>query len=78
MNLKMFAQRLHEALDDIDFPIRLDERIEAFTKLVRIPRFKAEQLLNGTVQPEPELLKQIAEELEVTESWLTGKEEPHH
>lgn len=74
MNLKSFAERLHLELDQIDFPTRLDERVEAFSKLMDIPRFKAESILNGATMPEPELLKRLAEELEVTEAWLLGED----
>ncbi len=73
MNPKVFAERLHMELDEIDIPIRLEERIEAFAKLMDIPRFKAESLLNGATMPDSELLTSLAEELEVSEAWLLGE-----
>lgn len=76
MNPKGFADRLHRELDQIDFPTRLDERVEAFAKLMDIPRFKSESLLNGLTYPDPELLTKIADELEVSEEMLMGGGEP--
>lgn len=73
MTYKVFAERLHQELDQIGFPIRMDERVEAFSKLMDIPRFKAESLLGGTLVPEPELLQRLADELEVSEAWLSGE-----
>jgi hypothetical protein len=73
MNPKVFAERLHHELDQIDFPTRLDERVEAFAKLMDIPRFKSESLLSGLTYPEPGLLTKIAEELEVSEGKLMGE-----
>lgn len=74
MNLKLFAQRLHSALDEIDFPHRIDERIDAFAKLMDLPKFKAESLLTGAAGPDPQLLQRLAEELEVEQAWLQGEE----
>lgn len=73
MNAKVFAERLHRELNEIDIPIRQEERIEAFAKLMDIPRFKAESLLSGATVPDAALLTRIAEELEVNEAWLLGE-----
>lgn len=78
MNLKLLASRLHAELDAMDFPSRLDERVIAFSKLVKIPRFQAESILNGTKMPDETLLKHIADELEVTVTWLCGDHETRH
>lgn len=75
MHQKTFAGRLQQELDAIDFPIKHDERVEAFAKLVKIPKFKAEMLLNGNIQPDSALLQLIADELEVSPEWLTGQRE---
>lgn len=72
MSQKIFAERLNQELDAIDFPTKQDERIEAFSKLIKLPKFKAELLLNGNAHPEPDLLQHIADELEVNPDWLTG------
>ena len=72
MSHKIFAERLNSELDQIDFPSKLDERVEAFAKLLDIPRFKAESILSGAILPEEELLMRIAEELEVDPGWLLG------
>ena len=73
MNNKRFSERLNRGLDDIGVPERSDERVEIFAKLIKIPRFKAEALLNGNTNPDTPLLELLAEELEVSADWLLGK-----
>lgn len=75
MSNKQFAERLNKELDSIGVPPRNDERIEVFSKLLKIPKFKAEAFLNGVIMPDAKLLLQMAEELEVNEDWLIGKSE---
>ncbi|KTC99606.1 hypothetical protein [Legionella erythra] len=72
---KQFAERLNRELDAIGVPLRSDERIEVFSKLIKIPKFKAEAMLNGITVPDEALLKILAEELEVNPDWLIGKSE---
>lgn len=73
MSNRQFSERLNKELDSIGVPERTDERVEVFSKLIRIPRFKAEAILNGTFVLDASLLNQIAEELEVSVDWLVGK-----
>ncbi len=73
MNNKQFSERLNKELDDIGVPQRSNERIEVFAKLIKVPRFKAEAILNGNTNPERPLLELLAEELEVDIDWLVGK-----
>lgn len=73
MSYKIFAERINKALDDIGVPERQDERIEVFAKLVKIPRFKAEAFLNGSLLPDSALLQLLCTEFEVNEHWLLGK-----
>ena len=70
---KRFAERLNRELDSIGFPESSSERIEAFSRLVHIPKFKAESYLNGLANPDQTVLKIIAQELEVNEDWLIGR-----
>lgn len=72
---KLFAERLNKELDNIGVPPRSDERVDAFAKLIRAPKFKAEAFLNGITLPDEKLLDIIAEELEVNADWLVGKSE---
>lgn len=74
MSNKRFAERLNQALDDIGVPEHSDERIEVFAKLVKIPKFKAEAMLDGIIMPDAELLEALANEFEVSQNWLLGKE----
>ena len=68
-----FAQRLNQELDNIGLPERNQDRIEAFAKLIKAPRFKAESILHGEQMPNTETLQLIAAELEVSIDWLIGK-----
>ena len=77
MSNRQFSERLNKALDDIGVPERLNEREEAFAKLIRVARFKAGAILNGNLAMDDPLLNLIAEELEVTADWLIGKNDPH-
>jgi len=75
---KRFSERLNKELDAIGVPEESSERIAILSKLVKIPKFKAEALLNGHTSPDEMLLKVIAEELEVSANWLVGKDESSH
>lgn len=68
-----FAQRLNQELDNIGLPERNQDRIEAFAKLIKAPRFKAESILHGEQMPNTETLQLIATELEVSIDWLIGQ-----
>lgn len=74
MSYKQFALRLNQMLDEIDVPQKADERVEAFAKLIKAPKFKAEAFLNGTTIPEPPVLELLATEFEVSVDWLLGKQ----
>ncbi|CDZ77507.1 hypothetical protein BN59_01790 [Legionella massiliensis] len=73
MSNKILAERLNKELDTIGVPPRSDERIDAFSKLVKIPKFKADAFLNGISVPDPVVLNRIADEFEVNPDWLIGK-----
>lgn len=73
MSNRRFSERLNKELDNIGVPERNDERVEVFAKLIKVPRFKAEAILNGTTIIEAPLLDLLAEELEVNADWLIGK-----
>jgi len=70
---RVFAQRLNQELDNIGLPERDQDRIEAFSKLIKATRFKAESILHGEQMPNTETLQLIATELEVSIDWLIGK-----
>lgn len=72
---KLFAERLNKELDNIGVPPRSEERVEVFSKLIKIPKFKAEAFLNGVSLPEQTILSLLAEELEVSPEWLIGRSE---
>ena len=70
---KRFSERLNKELDSIGVPETTAERIEVLSKLIKVPKFKAEALLNGIANPDEALLKVLAQELEVNVDWLIGK-----
>lgn len=72
---KKFSERLNKELDSIGVPEATTERIEILSKLIKIPKFKAEALLNGLTSPDAKVLKTLADELEVNENWLLGKDD---
>ena len=74
MQNKQFSERLNKELDGIGVPLLRSERIDVFSRLMKLPKFKAEALLNGSI-PDAEILKLLAEELEVNDEWLLGKSE---
>ncbi len=75
---KRFSERLNKELDNIGAPESSAERIEVLSKLIKIPKFKAEALLNGATTPDKDLLDTLAQELEVSADWLVGKSESSH
>ena len=72
---KQLSDRLNKELDNIGVPLLRSERIDVFSKLMKVPKFKAESILNGNIVPDTELLSLLAEELEVNGEWLIGKSE---
>lgn len=72
MSDKKFSERLNKELDSIGAPSLQQERIDVLAKLLKVPKFKAESLLNGII-PNTALLTQLASELEVNPDWLIGK-----
>ncbi|STY30695.1 Uncharacterised protein [Legionella wadsworthii] len=75
---KRFSERLNKELDNIGAPEASAERIEVLSKLIKIPKFKAEALLNGAVNPDEKLLNALAQEFEVSADWLAGKGDSSH
>ncbi|WP_298628136.1 hypothetical protein [uncultured Legionella sp.] len=70
---KRFSERLNKELDSIGVPEETTERIEVLSKLIKIPKFKAEALLSGTTSPDAAVLAILVQELEVNADWLLGK-----
>ena len=66
---KRFSERLNKELDSIGVPETLTERIDVLSKLLKVPKFKAEALLNGNTSPDGPLLAILAQELEVNAEW---------
>lgn len=73
MSNRMFSERLNQALDEIEAPEELEERVDALSKLIHITKFKADALISGKLMPDPICLNLLAEQLEVDPEWLLGK-----
>lgn len=67
---RAFSERLNQELDEMGLPEQDLERVEAFSKLIKTPKFQASSILHGEMLPSHALLKTIAEELEVSIEWL--------
>jgi hypothetical protein len=71
---RLLSERLNEELDSIEVPKASTERIDALAKMIRIPKFTAGQLLDGSVNSnDDQMLEKLAQELEVSIDWLVGK-----
>lgn len=78
MSNKIFSERLNAELDEIGMPQRMTDRIETFAKFIDVPKFKAQSMLSGTTIPDEQILAFLARQLEVSESWLLGKDDRKH
>lgn len=78
MSNRVFSDRLNEGLDEIGMPQRTDERIETFSKFIKIPKFHAQAVLNGNEIPNEEVLSFLSDQLEVSIEWLLGKDDRKH
>jgi hypothetical protein len=70
---KKFSERLNTELSNIGVPETTLERIAVLAKILKIPKFKAEVLLSGSIIPDQILAATLAQELEVNVDWLLGK-----
>tara|TARA_Y100001968_G_C19449154_1_gene767358 strand:+ start:426 stop:692 length:267 start_codon:yes stop_codon:yes gene_type:complete len=72
MSNRQFAERLNQELDIMEMPPAITERTNALARLLKITKFEAGLLINGSI-PNNGLLTRVAGELEVNPEWLTGK-----
>lgn len=72
MKSKVFAQRLHQQLDEIGVPTAEMERIKAVSKMFKLHEAKVEQILLGHI-PDEKILLLLANEFEVSTQWLKGE-----
>ncbi|GGI90143.1 hypothetical protein [Legionella impletisoli] len=78
MGNRQFSERLNKELDEIGVPQNREERVEVFAKLLKVPKFKAEAILNGNTSVSEPLLDILSDELEVSSDWLLGKSDKRH
>lgn len=74
MSKSIFIERIHRTLDGIEMSFDSQERAVEFARLFKIPLSTSRAILSGALSPSDDLLKHIAEELEVSENWLLGKD----
>ncbi|MCL9683538.1 hypothetical protein [Legionella maioricensis] len=72
MTNKKLTERLNNELDELGVPALMTERVQACTKLFKVPKFKIEALLHGVIAFDSETMKKIAKELDVSIDWLVG------
>jgi hypothetical protein len=73
-NIKHFAERLNQCMDEIGAPVALRERAVILSKMLEIPKHQAWTLLEGHLTDES-LIEKIAHEFEVDLKWLSGEDE---
>lgn len=71
MSNKLLSERLSDELDAIGVPSLMTERVQACSKLFKLPKFKIEALLHGVII-ESKSIQTIADELAVQVEWLLG------
>ncbi|WP_131793596.1 hypothetical protein [Legionella brunensis] len=71
MSNKKLSERLNNELDAMGVPGLMMERVQVCSKLFKLPKFKAEAILNGMIIDSNSMQK-IADELEVSVDWLLG------
>jgi hypothetical protein len=69
---KVLTERLNNELDKLGVPNLMTERVQACSKLFRLPKFKVEALLNGVIAIDSNSMNKIADELGVSSDWLLG------
>ena len=74
MSKRIFADRLNAELDEIGMPLNQEERAESLAKLLDLPKFKAQAMLNGLDLTDDQTLITLAELLELSGDWLLGKD----
>ncbi|MFN3234075.1 MAG: hypothetical protein ACE365_01500 [Gammaproteobacteria bacterium] len=58
-----FASKLHQVLDNFDFPQDQEDRIRTFCEYFNVPIQKSQMILSGGLIPKRALLERIADEL---------------
>lgn len=72
MSIK-FEDRLERLLNEADFPTNLRQRSTIFAKMFEISTELSQSILLGKKLPADGVLSKIADEFEVSTSWLVGK-----
>ena len=72
MNMKVFSQRFNRELYSMELPEDLIEKTKAISKIFRVTRHMANDMLFGNTIPPKDDLERIAEILDVCPEWLSG------
>lgn len=70
MSNKKLSERLNQELNELGVPELRTERVDACSKLFKLPKFKIQDLLDGIVALDYSTMQKIADELEVNSNWL--------
>jgi hypothetical protein len=70
---QLFKKRLNDSLDSLELPPLGHERNRAFAIMFNLKIWESAAILNGHILPNPTLLNNIAAELDIDVSWLSGE-----
>lgn len=75
MSNRKLSERLNNELDNLGVPEMMLHRVQACSKMFRLPKSKVEALLYGININDLKSIEKIAVELEVNIDWLLGYSE---
>jgi len=72
MSNKKLTERLNNELDSLGVPEMILQRVQACSKMFKLPKYKVEALLYGMNSFDSDTIEKIASELDVNKDWLLG------
>jgi len=72
MSNRKLTERLNNELDSLGVPELMLQRVQACSKMFKLPKSKVEALLYGMNSYDPEAIEKIALELDISKDWLLG------
>ena len=72
MSNRKLTERLNHELDSIGVPELMLQRVQACSKMFKLPKSRVEALLYGMSTIDTKAIETIANELDVNKDWLLG------